>query len=256
MRGSVRTWLARSAVVAGLLSLATPWASAESSERTIATPKPTSWAPARRMKCTRVRGHHNWKMCDGPRRTPEPHGEAAFVAQDLGLGSASVARKLLSAPPARSWVDAVSGHAQGSLLWPVERGHFGRGFGFVRKELKHKRHNGVDAGAKVGELVRAMNDGIVAYSDNELNGYGNIVMLVHKDASVSFYAHQQANYVFAGQQVKRGQVIGEVGLTGITRGPHLHFEWHVQGKPRDPMPRMTGKPDRHMPITEVDALWM
>jgi len=189
-------------------------------------------------------------------RRPEPYGEEAFIGQDLGMGTMSAAKKLLHEAPPAEWVNAVAGSAKPTLLWPVENGHFGRGFGFVRKELKHKRHDGVDVGAKVGELVRAMNDGIVAYSDNEVSGYGNIVLVIHKDASVSLYAHHQANYVFAGQQVKRGQVIGEVGLTGITRGPHLHFEWHVNGRPRDPMPRITGKPERHEPLTDIESFWM
>ena len=94
-----------------------------------------------------------------------------------------------------------------------------RGFGYTRKERKSLRHDGVDIGAAPGDLVRSVNDGIVAYSDNEVTGYGNMVMVIHKDATVSFYCHHRANYVFAGQQVRRGQVLGEVGTTGISRGP-------------------------------------
>jgi murein DD-endopeptidase MepM/ murein hydrolase activator NlpD len=250
MQGSVGRWMSRMAVAFGLCALATPWASAETAEPTVATPRPTSWQPTRRMKCTRVKHHPKWKMCDGPRRTPEPYGEEAFIGAELGMGTLAAAKQLLHEPPPAEWINAVEGSAKPTLLWPVENGHFGRGFGFVRKELKRKRHDGVDVGAKVGEYTRSLNDGIVAYSDNEVSGFGNVVMVVHKDGSMSLYAHQQANYVFAGQQVKRGQVLGEVGTTGISRGPHLHFEWHVRGQPRDPMSRIVGKPERHDPLTE------
>ena len=183
------------------------------------------------------------RMCDGPRRTPEPFGPAALEADELGLGTLEVGRKLLRDAPRPEWAAAVRGASKSTLLWPIEQGKFGRGFGYVRKERKSLRHNGVDVGAKV-ELVRSLNDGIVAYSDNQIKGFGNTVVVVHKDRSVSFYCHLQANYLFAGQQVKRGQVVGEVGLTGITRGPHLHFEWHQGGAARDPMARMVGQPTR------------
>lgn len=206
---------------------------------------PTHWQPntPKTNKCRSFRGS-KWKMCDGPRRTPEPYGEDAFVAADLGLGTLQAAKHLLSRAPDPEWVSAVTGHARKTLLWPVEHGSFGRGFGYVRKERKALRHDGIDIGAPVGELVRAVNDGIVAYSDNGVSGYGNMVMLLHKDGSVSTYCHQRANYVFAGQQIQRGQVLGEIGVTGISRGPHLHFEWHVKGSPKDPMPRMVGRPSK------------
>jgi murein DD-endopeptidase MepM/ murein hydrolase activator NlpD len=218
-------------------------------EPTIATPRPTRWLPADRHRCRKVRG--KGKVCDGPRRTPEPYGSAALRAEELGLGTVEAAQHLLSAVPKTSWLEAVEGSRSPTLLWPVEAGTFGRGFGYTRKERKTLRHDGVDVGAPVGELVRSLNDGIVGYSDNGVTGYGNLVLIIHKDRTVSLYAHHRANYVFAGQQVKRGQVIGEVGMTGISRGPHLHFEWHARGKPRDPMPRMVGNPGRRSPLTDV-----
>jgi murein DD-endopeptidase MepM/ murein hydrolase activator NlpD len=183
-------------------------------------------------------------MCDGPRRTPEPFGEAAYRAEDLGLGTRHTAQRLLVKAPDPRWVEAVEGTSEKAMLWPVEHGLFGRGFGYTREHRRQLRHDGIDISASSGELIRSVNDGIVAYSDNGVRGYGNMIMVVHKDESVSFYCHQRANYVFAGQQVRRGQVLGEVGMTGIARGPHLHFEYHVHGRARDPMPRMVGVPTR------------
>jgi murein DD-endopeptidase MepM/ murein hydrolase activator NlpD len=217
------------------------WAAAEQREPTLKTPMPKHWLPRTKMKCKSVKGVRH-KMCDGPRRAPEPYGAAALQADKLGLGSLNEARKLLRQAPPDAWVRAVKGTAKPTLLWPIEDGSFGRGFGYVRKERKSLRHNGVDVGAPVGELVRALNDGMVVYSDNQITGFGNSVVLVHKDGSSSFYCHQRANYVFPGQQIRRGQVVGEVGVTGISRGPHLHFEWHYGHDARDPMPRMVGMP--------------
>jgi murein DD-endopeptidase MepM/ murein hydrolase activator NlpD len=72
------------------------------------------------------------------------------------------------------------------------------------------------------------------YSDNGISGYGNLVMVVHPDATVALYGHCRATYVFPGQRVQRGQVIAEVGQTGYANGPHLHLEYRVAGRPRDP----------------------
>jgi murein DD-endopeptidase MepM/ murein hydrolase activator NlpD len=240
-------------VVGGLTTME---ASATEREPTIMTPKPTRWAERTKDKCRFVRGV-KWKMCDGPRRTPEPYGEEAFIAADVGLGTLKAAQHLLRRPPKPEWLGLVRGQARPTLLWPVENGTFGRGFGYVRKTRKSLRHNGIDIGAAPGEYVRAVNDGLVAYSDNGVSGFGNMVMLIHKDGTVSFYCHHRANYVFAGQQIQRGQVIGEVGSTGISRGPHLHFEWHVNGRPRDPMPRMVGRPSRKGPLASAPFVgWM
>ncbi len=114
----------------------------------------------------------------------------------------------------------------------------GRGVGLTRRGRNRRRpHNGVDIGAARGHRVVAANDGIVAYSHNELSGYGNLVILVHADSTVTFYAHLNAAYVQPGQLVRRGQTLGEVGSTGLASGPHLHFEWRRDGHPLDPVPR-------------------
>jgi murein DD-endopeptidase MepM/ murein hydrolase activator NlpD len=102
--------------------------------------------------------------------------------------------------------------------------------------MRNKIHKGVDIGAPVGTPIVAMKDGIVAYADNTIRGYGNLLSLVHGDASVSNYGHCNAIYVFPGQKVRRGQVVAEVGNTGYSGGPHLHFEYRVGGRAIDPKP--------------------
>src|SRR5690349_9756475 len=177
MRVQVSRWLTSVAVLMIAATLTYPTtsvlsgtAAASDQEPTINTPRPTLWMPASRMKCERVPGLKG-KMCNGPRRTPEPYGEDAFIAQDLELGTLKTAHALLRAAPDRAWVDAVEGVKKPSLLWPVEGGNFGRGFGYTRKERKSLKHDGIDIGAEPGQLVRSVNDGIVAYSDNEVTGF-------------------------------------------------------------------------------------
>jgi murein DD-endopeptidase MepM/ murein hydrolase activator NlpD len=97
-------------------------------------------------------------------------------------------------------------------------------------------HNGIDIGAPAGSHIRSAADGFVAYSDNTQPGYGNMMLIIHADGAVALYAHCLANYAFPGQKVTGGDIIGEVGLTGIARGAHLHFELRVKGVPRNPLP--------------------
>lgn len=205
----------------------------------IATPVPTEWMPRGAMRCIRrgrLRG-----FCAGPRRVPQPTGESLERANALGLGTRAAASRLLSEAPRDEWVAAARGEAASAesnantLLWPLEGGTVWRHFGRVRHRRRTHQHEGVDLGAPAGTPIRSVNDGIVAYSDNEVTGYGNLVIVVHPDRSVTFYAHCRAIYVMSGQRVVRGQVLGEVGDTGYARGTHLHFEWHVEGRARDPL---------------------
>jgi murein DD-endopeptidase MepM/ murein hydrolase activator NlpD len=75
-----------------------------------------------------------------------------------------------------------------------------------------------------------------------------MLMVVHADATVGFYAHCQELYVFPGQRVRRGQLVGLVGHTGLARGPHLHFEMRVEGRPRNPIERFS-REDRRLAKT-------
>jgi murein DD-endopeptidase MepM/ murein hydrolase activator NlpD len=99
----------------------------------------------------------------------------------------------------------------------------------------HHEHEGVDVLAAEGAPIRAMQHGLVIYSDNSITGYGNLVVVLHKDASIALYAHCRSTYVFAGQRVQRGQVIAEVGHTGYAQGAHLHFEYRVNGYAKNPL---------------------
>ena len=96
-----------------------------------------------------------------------------------------------------------------------------------------RAHLGVDYGAPTGTPVRVVGDGVVEFAGVQ-NGFGNVVMVKHRNNSTTVYAHLSRIAVKQGQNVSQGQNIGAVGQTGWATGPHLHFEFRVNGQQRDP----------------------
>jgi murein DD-endopeptidase MepM/ murein hydrolase activator NlpD len=97
-----------------------------------------------------------------------------------------------------------------------------------------RAHNGVDYSAPVGTPVRVVGDGIVELAGRQ-NGYGNVVQVLHASGRSTLYAHLSRVDVRTGQRVEQGQSIGAVGATGWATGPHLHFEFRVNGLFQDPL---------------------
>ena len=95
-------------------------------------------------------------------------------------------------------------------------------------------HTGTDIGAGGGSPILAAEDGVVVSIQNG-GPYGLHTLIQHGSGISTMYAHQSSTSVSVGQKVKKGQVIGQVGSTGWSTGPHLHFEVHVNGTPYDPM---------------------
>jgi murein DD-endopeptidase MepM/ murein hydrolase activator NlpD len=96
-------------------------------------------------------------------------------------------------------------------------------------------HAGMDFVTEPGKPIYATGDGIVVRADDEASGYGNHVRIEHGFGYLTLYAHMQKIMVKAGAKVKRGQIIGLVGSTGKSVGPHLHYEVHKNGEPVDPV---------------------
>lgn len=97
-------------------------------------------------------------------------------------------------------------------------------------------HKGVDFVAPIGTKILAAADGVVEFAGVQ-QGYGNVVILRHHDKYSTLYAHMQdfETGIEKGAKVKQGEVIGTVGMTGLTTGPHLHFEFLIDGVHHDPM---------------------
>jgi len=97
-----------------------------------------------------------------------------------------------------------------------------------------KAHLGTDFGAPTGTPVRCVGDGTVDFAGVQ-NGYGNVVMVKHSGGQMTVYAHLSQMAVRKGQSVAQGQNLGAVGSTGWATGPHLHFEFRVNGQHKDPL---------------------
>jgi murein DD-endopeptidase MepM/ murein hydrolase activator NlpD len=119
---------------------------------------------------------------------------------------------------------------------PLEFSRVSSGYGmrFHPVSGKQKAHLGVDYAAPTGTPVRTIGDGVVSFAGWQ-NGYGNIIEIQHKDNQLTKFAHLSRIDVRTGQKVAQGDFIGAVGSTGLSTGPHLHFEFRDNGVPQDPL---------------------
>jgi len=99
---------------------------------------------------------------------------------------------------------------------------------------RYKAHLGTDFGARRGTPILAAADGKVIFS-GWMRGYGNVIKIQHDDGYVTLYAHQSRRKAQEGEEVEKGQVIGFVGSTGRSTGPHLHFGLYKNGRAINPM---------------------
>ena len=130
----------------------------------------------------------------------------------------------------------VDPQATGPLSWPLPGRAAGGSVGWrIHPVYKYKScHTGVDSGAPSGTPIRAAASGVVL-STTVSRAYGNMTLIDHGDGMVTMYAHQSQFGVSPGQAVGNQDVIGYVGSTGFSTGPHLHFEVHLNGVPYNPM---------------------
>ena len=185
-----------------------------------------------------------------------PAGQPAAVAAGQPAASAPPATKLAAAtgapqqsarlaqattkveePSAEAPVKAAE--ATGALptfRWPV-RGKVITSYG---AKTNGKANDGINLAVPEGTPIKAAEDGVVAYSGNELKGYGNLVLVRHANGYVTAYAHASELLVKRGDTIKRGQIIAKSGQSGEVGSPQLHFEIRKGSTPVDPLQFLNG----------------
>ncbi|BAV64500.1 M23 family metallopeptidase [Sphingobium cloacae] len=134
------------------------------------------------------------------------------------------------------WFEASGvGERRGVLAQPVS-GRISSGYGQRRHPILGytRMHAGVDFAARYGSPIYAVTDGTVSYAGRH-GGHGNYVRLEHGGGLATGYAHMSRIAAVSGQRVRRGQVIGYVGSTGLSTGPHLHYELYRNGRTVNPL---------------------
>jgi murein DD-endopeptidase MepM/ murein hydrolase activator NlpD len=158
-------------------------------------------------------------------QAPEPPQKARVATEGSDLPDAQ--------SPVKA-ADATNGLP--TFRWPV-RGRVITGYG---AKTNGKQNDGINVAVPEGTPVKAAEDGVVAYSGNELKGYGNLILVRHSNGYVTAYAHASELMVKRGDTIKRGQVIAKSGQTGEVGSPQLHFEIRKGSSAVDPLQFLNG----------------
>jgi murein DD-endopeptidase MepM/ murein hydrolase activator NlpD len=122
------------------------------------------------------------------------------------------------------------------LASPLEFTRVSSGYGIRVHPITRdkKAHKGIDYAAPTGTPIRTVGDGVVEFAGMQ-RGYGNVIEIKHRADMTTVFAHLSRIGVKKGQKVEQGDIIGAVGTTGFSTGPHLHFEFRVDGEHKDPL---------------------
>jgi murein DD-endopeptidase MepM/ murein hydrolase activator NlpD len=146
----------------------------------------------------------------------------------MAAESAKLAAQIRSSSGGSGGGSTGDGSSSSGFIWPVH-GVVTSGFGYRWGRM----HEGIDIAAPSGTPIHAAASGTVIYT-GYMGGYGNLTIIDHGNGLATAYAHQ-SGFAVGGGHVSQGAVIGYVGSTGNSTGPHLHFEVRVNGNPVDPM---------------------
>lgn len=127
--------------------------------------------------------------------------------------------------------------------WPVWEARMTRGYLPNGTKKRKRPHRGIDLAAPRGSAVMSSHDGVVIYTGSGFKGYGKMVMVESADPReggnwATLYGHMDKILVYEGKKVRQGEVIGALGNTGRSSGPHLHFEIRRLNGPIDPLPML------------------
>ncbi len=163
-----------------------------------------------------------------------------LLAAELTLSGKALLLFRFEAPnqPPEFFTGAGASVRKALLKTPIDGARLTSSFGMRNHPILgfSRMHSGVDFGAPAGTRIHAAGDGVVERAGFEASGYGNVVRIRHTPEFTTLYAHMQqfGLGIRPGTRVRQGQVIGFVGSTGMSTGPHLHYEVHQRGKPINP----------------------
>ena len=161
--------------------------------------------------------------------------ETATPTQTARLAVATSPMEEATQAPAQTKPTEATG-ALPTFRWPA-RGKVITAYG---SKANGKANDGINLAVPEGTPIKAAEDGVVAYSGNELKGYGNLVLIRHSNGYVTAYAHASELMVRRGDTIKRGQVIAKSGQSGEVTSPQLHFEIRKGSSPVDPLQFLNG----------------
>jgi murein DD-endopeptidase MepM/ murein hydrolase activator NlpD len=168
---------------------------------------------------------------------PAPATKMAAVAAPVQSARLAQATANVEEKPAETPAKAAETTSSlPTFRWPV-RGKVVTSYG---AKTNGKSNDGINLAVPEGTPVKAAEDGVVAYSGNELKGYGNLVLVRHSNGYVTAYAHASELLVKRGDTIKRGQVIAKSGQSGEVASPQLHFEIRKGSSPVDPLQFLNG----------------
>jgi murein DD-endopeptidase MepM/ murein hydrolase activator NlpD len=168
--------------------------------------------------------------------TPATKMTAATVAPQQTARLAQATTKIEDIPAEAPVKPAEATGALPTFRWPA-RGKVITAYG---AKANGKVNDGINLAVPEGTPIKAAEDGVVAYSGNELKGYGNLVLVRHANGYVTAYAHASELLVKRGDTIKRGQVIAKSGQSGEVGSPQLHFEIRKGSQPVDPLQFLNG----------------
>jgi len=173
-----------------------------------------------------------------PIAAPAPVQKLAAVepVQKARLAQTNTTPEEVAAESPVKAADATATGALPTFRWPV-RGRVVTGYG---AKTNGKQNDGINVAVPEGTPVKAAEDGVVAYSGNELKGYGNLILVRHSNGYVTAYAHASELMVKRGETIKRGQIIAKSGQSGEVGSPQLHFEIRKGSSPVDPLQFLNG----------------
>ena len=128
-----------------------------------------------------------------------------------------------------------------AYVFPIITPEVSSPYGIRRHPIwkRNMNHNGVDLAVPMGTPVRSIAQGVVVFA-GPFGGFGKLVTILHRNNVISMYGHLSDIFVNTGEKITAGRLIGRVGSSGASTGPHLHFEVHKNNKPIDPVTLFPG----------------